>query len=722
MLDAPRTTPPFNCDAPVRLVRVCLDPLRAPPAFAHSTPKGPPVNHHSLLSRAALALAFASPALTLGACPSPAVPVVAEPAPTAPEPPRPTLPGAELDLLPAASADLPPGAVLRLGSAALSQSDEIHHVALSADGTRVYASAIYDNRASVWDVATGKKLMELPAHDLGNVEGLATSPDGKRLATAYGTAVLVTDRDGASATPPVRVNGKDIVAAAWSPDGTRLAIGHREGKVDLADAATGKITKTLRGKDEMFDQVAFSPDGTRVAGTGSPSGKTMIWDAKTGKTLLAWATPETGYGRALAWLADGTLVVACSEKGQVVLFAPAAQTPKATPTATWTRGPGIASMVGTGTGHLVVGHFGGGLAVVDPATGKTVVDLVPQNPDQAEGGSYVNALAVGGGRIASGWINGRVRVFEADGRPATANVDAYHGAATAVAWSSDGRWLATGAADGSLLLWRGKNGQPWRTLRPELTAPKWALGAAVADVAIRPNSTLVAVAQADQVIRIWDAATGDLLKALSGPSVPTTLAFSPDGKSLAVGHLGGEVILVDVATWKGTTSLKHPSAVMGLAFIGGSDKLAVGLASVVALWDLSTQKVLGKRERNGFRPMTQALAVTADGKTLFTGGFGGDVDRWDLTLGEQAQATASYPHDDPDNMASNPVSCLAVAPDGAFASGGLQNDVSVFAADGKRLTHSKAHGGELTDLAFSPDGKHLASASKDGTVLIWRRD
>jgi WD40 repeat protein len=120
--------------------------------------------------------------------------------------------------------------------------------------------------------------------------------------------------------------------------------------------------------------------------------------------------------------------------------------------------------------------------------------------------------------------------------------------------------------------------------------------------------------------------------------------------------------------------------------------------------------------------MTQALAVTADGKTLFTGGFGGDVDRWDLTLGEQAQATASYPHDDPDNMASNPVSCLAVAPDGAFASGGLQNDVSVFAADGKRLTHTKAHGGELTDLAFSPDGKHLASASKDGTVLIWRRD
>lgn len=679
---------------------------------------------HSLLSRALVALAFALPALPLGACPSPAVPVVVDPTPTAPEPPRPSLaPGAELDALPpsaAASSDLPEGVVLRLGSASLSHADEIHHVALSADGKRAYASAIYDNRPSVWDVASGKKLMELPANDLGNVEGLAVSPDGGLLATAYGTAVLITDRDGAHES--ARVKGKDIVAAAWSPDAKLLAVGHREGKVDLADPTTGKVQKTLRGKDEMFDTLAFSKDGTRLAATGSPSGKTMVWDVKSGKVLLAWASDATGYGRGLAWLADGTLLIACSEKGQVVAFAADAQKMKGAPTATWTRGPGIASMVGTASGELVLGHFGGGLAVVDPKTGKTLVDLVPQNPDTAVGGSYVNALAVGGGRIASGWINGRVRIFEATGGSATADADAHHGAVNGVAWSSDGRWLATGSADGSTQLWRAQNGALWRTLRPTLDAPEWALGAAVADVAVIPNGTLVAVAQADQIVRVWDAASGELVKALRGPSVATTLAFSPDGKTLAVGHLGGEVVLVDVATWKGTTSLKHPSAIMGLAFLGGPDKLAVGLASVVALWDLSAQKVLGRRERNGFRPMTQALAASADGKTLITGGFGGVVDRWDPSLAEQAEPTSSASHDDPDNTASNPVSCLAVAPDGAFASGGLHDDVSVFSPDGKRLTHRKAHGGELTDLAFSPDGKRLASASKDGTVLIWRRD
>lgn len=677
------------------------------------------MKHHPLLTRARLVFASAASALALGACPSPVLVTPEPPTPTTPATPVPApVPGAELDALPSTATDLPAGAVLRLGSASLSHPDEIHHVALSGDGRRAYSSAIYDNRPSVWDVATGKKLMELPGNDLGNVEGLAVSPDGGLLATAYGTAVVITDLDGAREV--ARVKGTDIVAAAWSPDGKVMAIGHRGGRVDLADPATGKVKKTLRGKDEMLDVIAFSQDGTRVAGTGSPSGKTMVWDVKTGKTLMAWATPETGYGRGLAWLDDGTLVIATSEKGQVVSFAPAAQTMKATPTRTWTRGPAIATLTRLDD-KLVIGHFGGGLAVVDPTDGKTLTELVPQNPDKAEGGSYANAIAVGGGRIVSGWESGRVRVFEADGRPATPDADAYHGPATSVAWSSDGRWLATGAEDGSLLLWRGKNGKLWRTLRPAASDPKWALGAAVTDVAIAPDSTLVAAAQADGVVRIWDAATGELVMALTGPSKPTALAFSPDGKRLAVGHLGGEAALIDVATWKGTSVMRHPSAVMGVAFIGNG-KLAVALASVVALWDLDAQKVLGRRERKGFRPMTQALAVSSDGKTMFTGGFGGDIDRWDLTLAEQDQASANYPHDDPDNQASNPVSCLAVAPDGGFASGGLHDDVSIFAPDGKRVAHLKAHTGELTDLAFSPDGKRLASASKDGTVLIWRRD
>ena len=658
-------------------------------------------------------------ALALTACPSaPVRPPAEEPGELA-APTPPPIPGTELDGLPATAPldPLPEGAVMRLGSWSMASPHGASRIALSRDGARVYAVASTESRPTVWDVATGRKLMVLAGERHGGPEGLALSPDGERLAMAFHDVVIVTDVSGEHES--LRVKGKDIVSIAWAPEGERLAIGHRGGRAEVVHAGTGKVLRALRGRDEMFDVVAFSPDGKRVAATGSPDGKTMIWDATSGRVLLAWSSKELGYGRALGWLEDGTLAVGLSgEAGVVVTFAPGAKAP----TTQWSRGFGVATLAVTAEDKLVIGHFGGGVVIVEPASGAVVRELVPQNPKGAEGGSYAEAIAVSGEWVATGWQSGRIMVFAGDGRPAAPTSPGHDGAVRAVAWSSDGRWLASGGTDGAVVLWRAQNGRVWRKLVPKIDDPKFAIGAAIFDVAIQPGGTFVAVAQADQRVRIWDAATGELVRALTGPAIPTTVAFSADGQRLAVGHQDGHAFVLEVGTWQVKFSAGHPSSVLGIAFVGGPARLAVALGEVLALWDVDGKKVLGQRERPGIRTMMDGLAVSADGATALTGGFGGLVDRWDLTLAAEDHPAASYVHGDANNVAGDPVAAIAIAPDGAFVSGGLHADLSIFAPDGTRTAQRSGHLGEITDVAFSPDGHRFASASKDGTVLVWRRE
>jgi WD40 repeat protein len=164
-------------------------------------------------------------------------------------------------------------------------------VEFSADG-RLIVVANQDYSIRVWETATGKQLHSLPGHR-GSIECLAFSPDGKSLASgsSFDGTVIVWD----VATSKARHIWDDhylaVWAVAWSPDGSLLASGEgcngmdrRESLIRLFDPRTGRPLRQITAHLNNVHSLAFSPDGKRLASVGWDA-RARVWDPLTGKRL-----------------------------------------------------------------------------------------------------------------------------------------------------------------------------------------------------------------------------------------------------------------------------------------------------------------------------------------------------------------------------------------------------------------------------------------------------
>ena len=277
------------------------------------------------------------------------------------------------------------------------------------------------------------------------------------------------------------------------------------------------------------------------------------------------------------------------------------------------------------------------------------------------------------------------------------------GAVMSVAFSPDGKTLASASWDNTIKLWDTATGQELRTLTGHTY---W-----VAAVAFSPDGKTLASGGWDKTVKVWDVATGELKRTLSGHTGWVyTIAFSPDGKFLASGGDDHAVRLWDTDTGRKRHLLtEQTDAVTSVAFSPDSRSLAGVSQQTITLWDTAT----GRETRRlvGTAPFS-SVVFSRDGSTLIGAGSDHAVTLWGAAGAGLSRTLTGH---------EGSASVSAFSPDRkTLVTGDADKTLRVWdAATGGLKCSLTGHTDSVLSVAFSPDGKTLTSGSNDHAVRLW---
>ena len=318
---------------------------------------------------------------------------------------------------------------------------------------------------------------------------------------------------------------------------------------------------------------------------------------------------------------------------------------------------------------------------------------------------YAVAYSPDGKLLATGGADDTVRLWEAtNGRP-VATLTGHTSTVYAVAFSPDGKLLATGGADDTVRLWEATNGRPVATLTGHTST--------VYAVAFSPDGKLLATGGADDTVRLWEATNGRPVATLTGGTGTVyAVAFSPDSKTFATGSNDGKVRLWKVNDHRVFATLTgHTGRVYAVAFSPDGTTLATGGADkTVKLWKAADGDPVATLE--GHTSTVYTVAFSPDGTTLATGSNDRTARLWDITSSRSVTTLTSH---------TDAVYAATFSPDGTtLATASADNTARLWdIATSRSVTTLTGHTDIVYAATFSPDGTILATASADGTARLW---
>ena len=326
-----------------------------------------------------------------------------------------------------------------------------------------------------------------------------------------------------------------------------------------------------------------------------------------------------------------------------------------------------------------------------------------------------------GKHLASASADETVRVWDAVGGDSVASsgqtiltYSGHTGPVESVAWSPDGKYLASASRDKTVRVWDASSGQTVLTYSGHTSL--------VLSVAWSPDGKYLASASADKTVRVWDANSGQTVLIYNGHIGPVlSVAWSPDGKRLASASWDKTVRIWDasggqtVLTYSG-----HTSFVSSVAWSPDGKRLASASADkTVRVWDASSgQAVL---TYSGHTGAVSSVAWSPDGKLLASASWDKTVQVWDAVgsdgVASQERTLLTY------SWHTGAVSSVAWAPGGKYlASASWDHTVQIWTASinsGSTVLSYSEHAGAVSSVAWAPDGKYLVSAGWDNTVRVW---